>query len=213
MQIDETLRLKGQFIVFEGLDGAGTTTQTTILANWIQEQGYDVIPTKEPTEGLWGGIIRNVLTQKVDAHPMALCHAFIADRIDHVQWLHGQSKLYDNPIILSDRYFLSFLAYQHQSVSKGMGWLSTVQRGLPLPKLTFFLDVPPTICYERLRKSRLTTDLYENLDTLRKIYKSYVTAINYLLKRGNNIVTLDGTQSVELISNQIIDITRNILVQ
>jgi len=208
---NSNLFLKGCFIVFEGLDGAGTTTQTALLANRLDKNRYEVIATKEPTDGIWGGIIRGILKGEIEAHALSLCYAFMADRIDHIQKLEVQTRRYKSPVVISDRYHLSYLAYQQMDTNKSLSWLLLTQQGLPLPDITFFLDVPPLVCYERMKKSRLTRERYENIETLERIHTGYSDAIDLLLRQGQNIIILDGTMPIEKLHNQIVAISLEFL--
>ncbi len=204
--IDEDLKIKGRFIVFEGLDGAGTTTQTALLANWLDANGMDVIPTKEPTDGLWGGIIRGILKGEVDAHPLSLCHAFMADRIDHIQKLQSRVLKLDSPVVLSDRYHLSYLAYQQKDTNKDLSWLYVTQQGLPLPDITVFLDASPYTCYERMKRSRITSERFENIEALERIYEGYISAIDLLIREGQNIKVVDGSLSINEIHEKTLSL-------
>jgi dTMP kinase len=209
--ITDELILKGRFIVFEGLDGSGTTTQTAFLANWLDSKGLEVVATKEPTDGLWGGIIRGVLKGELDSHPLSLCHAFMADRIDHIQKLQNQTNRYKRPIILSDRYQLSYLAYQQKDTHKSIEWLHRTQQGLPVPDITIFLDVPPTTCFERMKKSRITQERYENINILERISEGYYNAIDFLHIHGQNIKILDGTLPILKLHEKIVSIVQDFL--
>src|SRR5262249_6124956 len=102
----------GRFIVLEGIDGAGTTTQRERLAAWLRSLGRSVHPTAEPPSGPSRSLIRTVLNPAsgpFDKHAMALL--FAADRRDHLH-REVEPQLAAGAIVLSDRYLLSSLAYQ-----------------------------------------------------------------------------------------------------
>src|SRR4051794_39709628 len=108
----------GRFIVIEGLDGAGTTTQTERLATRLREEGHRVLTTREPSDGPVGMLLRQALTGRLTlpgAHaPLAdetLALLFAADRTDHLA-SRVEPALGRGEVVLCDRYVLSSLAYQ-----------------------------------------------------------------------------------------------------
>src|SRR4051812_23154926 len=138
----------GRFIVLEGLDGAGTTTQADRLGSWLRAQGRKVHVTAEPTAGPIGGLIRLALGKRLVTQagaalaPEALALLFAADRLDH--WESDIApKLARGVDVLSDRYLLSSIAYQ--SVENEMGWIESVNSRVPPPDLTLFLRVRPEV--------------------------------------------------------------------
>ena len=108
----------GVFVVLEGIDGAGTTTQAQRWAAHLRAQRRLVHVTHEPSGGPVGAQIRLVLTQRISlpvtrrAEVMALL--FAADRLDHVS-SEVEPHLRDGYVVISDRYDLSSLAYQSTS--------------------------------------------------------------------------------------------------
>jgi dTMP kinase len=197
------LSIFGKLIAIEGLDGAGTTTQASLLANYLIDKGYDVLPTKEPTDGVWGGLIRTILAGDAEADPMSLCFAFMADRVDHLSKLHRITMNYPNPLIVTDRYQLSYLAYQQKDTYRDLLWLLTTQEGLPSPDFTIFIDVPPQVCVDRMRSSRSKLERFENIDSLKKIVDGYNKAIEYAQNQGQTIIRFDGTMGIKDLHSEI----------
>ncbi|MCW1300199.1 MAG: dTMP kinase, partial [Candidatus Parvarchaeota archaeon] len=72
--------MKGAFIVFEGPDGAGLSTQAELLDKYLRKKGYKVVLTKEPTIGLIGGLIKAALKNEWKTSPLAMQLLFTADR-------------------------------------------------------------------------------------------------------------------------------------
>ena len=104
--------IKG-FIVLEGLDGAGTTTQKERLEKELGKRGYDIWSTAEPTSSDIGRLIRRVLKGDLAVPELTLAHLFAADRADHIYGCCGIIENIENgKIVISDRYFYSTLAYQ-----------------------------------------------------------------------------------------------------
>ena len=112
-RLENTARLipGGLFIVFEGIDGTGKTTQLHLLAEKLRQRGYAVVSTREPTEGVYGQKIRELFVDRGAASPERELELFIADREQHVKETI-EPALADGCIVLSDRYYLSTVAYQ-----------------------------------------------------------------------------------------------------
>ncbi len=102
---------KGLLIVFEGIDGTGKSTQMSLLAASLRQQGLDVLETREPTMGQFGGQIRALYTSRNVVTREEELELFLADRREHVQELLLPA-LAAGKIVLCDRYFLSTAAYQ-----------------------------------------------------------------------------------------------------
>jgi len=96
---------KGKFIVFEGLDGSGQSTQAGLLKDFLLEKGYEVILTKEPTiESEAGRKIRKVLDKKLNLSPKELQELFAQDRKEHLENIIIPA-LKQGKMVISDRYF------------------------------------------------------------------------------------------------------------
>jgi dTMP kinase len=159
---------QGFFIVFEGLDGAGKTTQLHRLAHHLQQQGYAVVCLKEPTEGVWGQKLRQAAIQgKTNITPEQELAWFLADRRDDVE-RNIRPALARGQIVLLDRYYFSTMAYQG-----ARGWSpQKLQRQneafAPPPQLLFLLDIPPAQGLDRIRQYR-HLDAFERLDYLERV--------------------------------------------
>src|SRR3989442_1021120 len=102
--------MAGRFIVLEGIDGAGTTTQTVELSVALRKDGRKVVVTREPS-GRWvGQLIREVLVGQKMFPPAAVALLFAADRLDHLE-REIKPALAGGEDVISDRYLLSSLAY------------------------------------------------------------------------------------------------------
>jgi dTMP kinase len=102
---------KGLLIVFEGIDGTGKSTQMSLLATALRQQGLEVLETREPTMGKFGQQIRALYNNRNGVTPEQELELFLADRREHVQNLL-MPALMEGKIVLCDRYFLSTAAYQ-----------------------------------------------------------------------------------------------------
>ena len=138
------------FVVLEGLDGAGTTTQLHLLDQRLSGAGVRHFCTGEPTTGTIGGLIREILTRRlrVDARTVALL--FAADRNEHLHAPEGGIllRLQRGELVISDRYLFSSLAYQ--SLGCPFDYVRELNRPFPLPRLVLFIDTPVSVSQQRL---------------------------------------------------------------
>jgi dTMP kinase len=199
---------KGLFIVIEGLDGAGTTTQSDLLAEWLGKKGYRPVVTREPTQGPIGGALRDALRHRIKLDEKTLAMMFFADRLDHLynpqegiaQILMGDDK----NVIISDRYSLSTFAYQTLDGKLDLDWLITIHSICLRPDLTFFLDIPALESARRIAINRgLHLERYEETKTLAAIRESYLRAIDVLNQKGENIQIIDGNATIEQVVSRI----------
>jgi dTMP kinase len=156
--------IEGHFVVIEGIDGSGTTTQCALLADRLSEKGLPAHTTREPSDGPIGVLIRQVLTGRVvtpsphGARPptwTTMAALFAADRLDHLE-AEIHPNLNDGVAVICDRYDYSSVAYQ--TVSGGGGedissWVLELNRHARRPDLTLVLDVDPVVAASR-RDSR-----------------------------------------------------------
>lgn len=189
------------FIVIEGLDGAGGTTQCRLLQSWLERQDCSVLLTCEPTDRPVGKFIRQILQ---DPHSKigdeVLSYLFAADRQDHLD-ARVKPALSDGKMVISDRYYHSSLAYQ--SLSLDFDFVAQLNGSFPAPDLTIFLLLEPETSFGRVQKRGLPAERFETLDRLRSIAQSYSRVIDHCQKRGENLLCLDATQSIEEIHEQI----------
>jgi dTMP kinase len=189
----------GRFIVFEGLDGAGTTTQAKLLAERLQKQGRSVYLAHQPSEGPVGLLTRQILAGRsatmladgrpavVDERVMALL--FAADRLDHLGSQIEPRLLRGEDVIL-DRYTLSSLAYQGASISHE--FIQAANRFARRPDLTLFLYVPAAVALERVRSRGAKLERYETANQLQAIEREY----NRLVGTLASVVSIDGTRPI-----------------
>ncbi len=166
----------GKFIVFDGLDGSGQSTQAGLLRDFLitkglevvlgssqdflTGKGFEVILTKEPTKDSQAGKnIREALDKKIKISPKELQTLFSEDRREHLENLIIPA-LQQNSIVISDRYFFSTFAY---GVSDGLdlAWLMELNNAFLVPDLTFILKVRPEVCFERIKKRGSAQTLFD----------------------------------------------------
>ena len=173
---------KGVFIVIEGLDGSGKTTQTYLLAQKLSKN-YPVNLTAEPSRGKIGSFIRQCCLYEDKRLPTeAEALLFAADRIEHLQ---NEIKpcLNEGKIVVCDRYTYSSLAYQG-SAGLSLDWIKTINARALQPDFAIFIDVPPEKVLERLQRKKSVMETLETQQKVREVYLKYV-------KKGE-IISIDG---------------------
>lgn len=208
---------KGKFIVFEGLDGAGTTTQARLVRDWLVEQNLPTYLTHEPSEGPAGLIIRLALSgrllvptgdqpRKLDERTLALF--FATDRMDHLQST-VIPRLEEGIHVVSDRYYLSSFAYQ--SLELELNWVRQLNKHCLGPDVTILLDVPVEICKARMEQERRHLELYEDEATLQRIRQNYFDIAKQLRAEGELIHQVEGTGSIAEVQQKVREILKPIL--
>jgi dTMP kinase len=158
---------RGLLIVFEGIDGAGKTTQVSTLAKRCEAVGLDAVVSKEPTEGPWGAKIRASATSGRLPAAEEL-EAFLKDRREHVAQVI-QPGLDAGKVVIVDRYYFSTAAYQGV---RGLDVESILQQNeafAPQPDILAFLDLDVGLAMERIRKRGVPgSNTFEQEEDLRK---------------------------------------------
>jgi dTMP kinase len=193
----------GRFIVFEGGDGAGTTTQLKRLGGSLTRAGLPHWITCEPTDHPEGLLIRRILSGELPRAPGTLATLFAADRNEHIRGKGGILEHLDRgEIVICDRYILSSLAYQ--GVTCGPELPARLNADFPLPELLIFFDLPPEKSLGRLG-GRERLDIFEELPFQEKVRAAYREALALYASSGMRIATIDASRSVEEVG---LDISR-----
>ena len=194
----------GKFIVLEGLDGAGTTTQLERLAGKIRALGLPVLTTREPSDGPLGHLLRQALSGRLmlpagrgPLSPETLALMFAADRMDHLS-AQVRPALDAGTVVLCDRYVLSSLAYQGASVP--MEWVNELNREALAPDLTLFIEVDAETAAKRRQLRGAPAELYEEDELQRRIAAQYRKAIR-LREGGEKIVRVSGVEGIEAVTD------------
>ena len=184
------------FIVFEGLDGAGNSTQSMLLAEFLKGRGKDVLLTKEPTENPIGKIIRDVLQKKMKTSPVALQILFTADRGHH---LHSEIEpaLEQGKVVISDRYMFSTMAFG--GLGADMEFLKHINSKFRVPDITFIIDVPPEVAIKRISSRQGDVELFEEAEKLEKTRKNYLK----LKDQFPNVHVIDGDRPIEAVAAEV----------
>ncbi len=202
---------RGRFVVIEGIDGAGTTTQVAKLADTLHERKQPVRTTCEPSDGPVGTLVRQVLTGRIVVPggrapgwaTMALL--FAADRMDHVE-TEIEPFVASGGTMISDRFDASSLAYQ--SVMSGSGgaaaveWIRSLNRYAMRPDLTIVLDVAPELAAARREARGEAAQLYEQNEVQRALSAFYKELARHM--PNDNVVLIDASGSIEEVHERVV---------
>ena len=175
--------MQGRFIVFEGIDGAGKSTQISMLKDRLQKNGRKVFVTAEPTQSVTGGILRDALSGNYKRSASELAAMFLADRIFHnvnenCGIKQALQKGYD---VICDRYYYSSLAYQ--GMDSDLSWVMKMNVDCPdilKPDLCIFLDLDAESSKKRIDANRATVEIFEETDTLQRIRNKFFEVFDKL---------------------------------
>lgn len=189
--------MSGVFIALEGIDGAGLTTQANLLEQYLKLRGYNTFLTKEPTNGLIGGLVRACLRGEWRTSNRVLQLLFTADRAHHLEY-EIIPALNSGRIVICDRYMFSTIAYG--SLELEYEWLKQLNSKFPVPDLTVIIDVKPETSIMRIRNSRVGYELFEDLGRLENVRKVYVELI---VRDFKNIHVVNGEESIDQVHSGI----------
>jgi dTMP kinase len=190
------------FVVLEGIDGSGTTTQLDHLVRHLETRGRRVHGTREPSRGPIGLLLRELLLGRhalpggapADGQAMALL--FAADRRDHLR-REIEPNIAAGVDVVSDRYLMSSLAYQAEEADRD--WVAHLARGLRPADLTILLDVPVEVAAARRRAAGRVTERYDDDAVQARVAASY----RRLAAADPSALVLDGSRSVEAVAAEI----------
>lgn len=194
---------KGKFIVFEGTDGSGKSTQMKSLGKYLKERGVECELTCEPTNSPFGALLRSCLSGRIEADEYAVAALFAADRLDHIHnSVDGILKKLDSGVtVLCDRYYFSSFAYNGGFVP--LEWviaLNAPAMQTLRPDLVVYLDLTPEEGMRRVLR-RGKTDRYETLDKQRRIRDNFFAAFERF--REENVAVVASEEDKELTQKKI----------
>lgn len=200
--------MKPLFVVFEGLDGSGTSTQVRLLEKSLQDIGLKVMSTSEPSPGPVGNMIRQAFKGRIKFCEEAgdfdrqMAYLFAADRFDH---LHNDcdgihKKLTEGFFVLSTRYYFSSFAY-HCKTEEDWEVVARLNQDFPEPDLLVYLSNSVDESLRRLSE-RPSLDSYETAEKLRTVSGNYIRILDGY--KGRKIV-IDATKSPIEIHKEILE--------
>lgn len=204
--------MNAKFIVIEGLDGSGKTTQIRLLSESLRSMGRSVAETAEPTPTAIGGLVRDALAGYPRRSPEEIAALFMADRVAHnTDPVRGIKKmLSDGKDVICDRYYYSSLAYQGSVTDPE--WVARINLDCPeirRPDLCVFLDLDYAACCRRMERDRSFREIYETEEMLNAVRKRYFDAFARL--QSDRIVIIDAGRTVEEVAADILAAVKAVL--
>lgn len=200
------------FVVMEGTDGSGTTTQGNMLADALRAGGVEVLRTREPSDGPIGALIRQGLrgewNHRPAASPVALL--FAADRVDHCQ-VDIDPALAQGHAVICDRYLGSSLAFQVVDGAGGIDatWLLSANRFARIPDVTIWLDVPIELALQRIDARGIPRERFEVEETLRAVRERYAALWHAPPAQLGPVLRIDGSGTIDEVHLRILAALRD----
>jgi dTMP kinase len=203
---------QGKLIVIEGIDGAGTTTQSRMLVDWIVSVGRKAVLTSEPSTGPVGLLLRQILSGRTIVRERApaggfravsnnvISLLFAADRMDHLD-AEVAPLLRDGINVVCDRYYHSSFTYQ--ALEGDLNWICTLNEHALRPDVTFLLDLPAELAASRRQLVRASEELYETEPTQRKLQEAYLGLPDLLT--DELILVVDGRADAQSVHDAIVN--------
>lgn len=164
---------QGIFIVIEGIDGTGKSTQSKRLAEWFRSRGREVVLSREPTDGPWGKKLRESATTG-RLSPVEELECFLNDRREHVE-MSIKPALAEGKVVILDRYYFSTMAYQG---ARGFDPAEIRRRNeafAPQPDLLLILDLSVESAHGRIGARGDTANEFEQRDTLTRCREIFLS--------------------------------------
>lgn len=197
---------QGYFIVIEGIDGAGSSTQAELLKQYFLSKNQSAVISPEPTNGKIGKLLREFLAEQnyfnnQDNYDQQMAYLFAADRHYHLyNDVNGIFKLTrENTHVISTRYYFSSLAYNAKNEEE-YNFIAQLNQKFPNPNLLVYLDITVEIALTRI-SDRPAKEVYENREKLTKVRQNFEKIIN---NYTDKLLIIDATQKPEIISQEII---------
>ena len=185
---------KGAFIVLEGGDGSGKTTQARTLCSALRREGYKVHPTAEPSKSVAGKLIRRRLVHGKKISPEAEALLFAADRFLHLE-SEIRPALAAGKTVVCDRYMYASFAYQGaQGVDSK--WLREINQFAERPDVALYLDVPAEMGLGRIKRKK---SVLEKLELQRRVREEYLKLV-----RAGELTIVDSTQPIKEVGENIL---------
>lgn len=199
---------KGMFIVTEGLDGSGKSTQIKLIKQELERRGHKVYLTAEPTSFETGAYIRRILSESLEKDMYLQAALFLADRLEHITHpQNGIMRYLDmGYTVICDRYYFSSFAYQ--GTASDIDWVMKINldcERILKPDLCLFLDVDPDTCKHRIDTAREKAELYEkDVIKMRNIRSNFLSVFDRLADT-HRIVRIDANADIDAVFERCIN--------
>ena len=201
----------GRLITFEGIEGCGKSTLAKELYEYLKSKSYKVIFTREPGGGKLGEKIREILlSNEFEIPDYSELFLFLASRYEHTKNVIIP-RLKEGYIVISDRYMDSTIAYQGYGRKIDLKLLEKLNEIATLgikPDLTFLIDLPEEISFNRLKDKILDRIESEEIEFYKRVRFGYIEiARNEPLR----FIILDGTMELQTLKQKVFEITENLI--
>jgi len=201
----------GRLITFEGIEGCGKSTLAKELYEYLKSKNYKVIFTREPGGGKLGEKIREILlSNEFEIPDYSELFLFLASRYEHTKNVIIP-RLKEGYIVISDRYMDSTIAYQGYGRKINLKLLEKLNEIATLgikPDLTFLIDLPEEISFNRLKDKILDRIESEEIEFYKRVRFGYIEiARNEPLR----FIILDGTMELQTLKQKVFEITENLI--
>ncbi|MGP0128567.1 MAG: dTMP kinase [cyanobacterium endosymbiont of Rhopalodia musculus] len=200
--------MKSLFIVLEGIDRAGKSTQAELLKNYFLTHQQQAVISSEPTDGPIGRLIREAMQSKIiaikqkESFDEQMAYLFTADRYYHLfNDINGVYKLINenHTHVIATRYYFSSLAYNCNTKDE-FSFVAKLNQRFPDPDVVFYINISLKIALSRLNNHSMR-EIYETEKKLRKVRHNYE---NIFKTYEGKIFKLDGSKSIEEIHKKIL---------
>ena len=197
-----------QFIVIEGIDASGKSTQAELLQQHLINSGGKAVISSEPSNGIIGNLIRQALKQRVlfsrdeKLFDEQMAYLFASDRHDHLyNDSDGVYKLMaDGFDVISTRYYFSSLAYNSETPEQ-FEFIAKLNHKFPPPNVTIYLDLQVEAAMARM-KQRSSLEVYETKEKLTLVKENYQRIFQ---DYSGRLLTIDALSTIDAIHLQIKD--------
>lgn len=208
--------IEGSFVVIEGIDGVGKSTQARLLRDALRAAGQATKLTQQPSDGPIGAMLRQILSGRVVVQGLqgprppswnTMAALFAADRLDHLE-AEILPNLHDGVTVICDRYDHSSVAFQSVSAgedAKVVAWLQQLNRYARRPDLTVVLDAPADLGRQRRIERGEAVSIYEGDELQQQLARFYRDIERYF--PADRIVHVDASRTPEAIS---VDVLRHV---
>lgn len=196
--------MRGRFIVFEGIDGAGKTTQIQLLAEHLRAEGRTVAITAEPTTSVTGKMLREALSGRDPRTASEMAALFVLDRIHHNVGEGGIEQLLAEGVdVICDRYYYSSLAYQGSQTD--FEWVKAMNLNCPeirRPDICIFLDLEPKESLARIRSNRTSAEIeiYETEEILGAVRDKFLAVLDTI---GDKVAVIDAAHPIDEVAERV----------
>lgn len=192
------------FIVIEGLDGSGTSTQSRLLEEYFKKQEIPCFLTHEPGSSLLEDFIRRLLKGEKQVRPRSFAFLFTADREEHL--FNAQNGIINHhkagKWIICDRYLFSTLAYQ--SADCGFDFILQLNSAFPLPEYLFYLDTSAETCQKRRELRSDEKEIFDENIFQQSLIKQYEKVLSYFKDSPMKIFRIPGEKDLTSVHKAIL---------